>query len=37
MRGFERAAGSDPMDITPLAREISFDTIYSETFTIDHR
>lgn len=37
MRGFERATGSDPMDISQLAREISFDSIYSETFTIDHR
>jgi len=37
LRGFERATGSDPMDITQLAREISFDTIYSETFVIDHR
>ena len=36
-RGFERATGADPMDITPLAREISFDNIYSETFSIDHR
>jgi hypothetical protein len=37
MRGFERATGADPMDVTQLAREISFDAIYSETFTIDHR
>lgn len=37
MRGFERATGADPTDITQLAREISFDTTYSETFVIDHR
>jgi hypothetical protein len=37
LRGFERATGADPMDITQLAREISFDTTYSKTFVIDHR
>ena len=37
LRGFERATGADPTDITQLAREISFDTTYSETFVIDHR
>ncbi len=37
LRGFERATGADPTDITGLAREISFDNIYSETFVVDHR
>jgi len=37
LRGFERATGADPTDIVALAREISFDNIYSETFVIDHR
>jgi hypothetical protein len=37
LRGFERATGADPTDIAGLAREISFDNIYSETFVIDHR
>ena len=36
-RGFERAEGADPAEIAGLAREISFDHIYSETFVIDHR
>ncbi len=36
-RGFERATGADPADITGLAREISFNNIYSETFIIEHR
>lgn len=36
-RGFERATGADPTDITQLARAITFDTTYSETFVIDHR
>jgi hypothetical protein len=37
VRGFERATGADPTDIVALAREISFDNIYSETFVVDHR
>jgi hypothetical protein len=37
LRGFERATGADPTDIVALAREISFDNIYSETFVVDHR
>jgi hypothetical protein len=37
MRGFERATGADPTGIADLAREISFDNIYSETFVVDHR
>jgi len=36
-RGFERATGADPTDVAGLAREISFDTIYTETFVVDHR
>jgi hypothetical protein len=36
-RGFERAEGADPTDIAGLAREISFDHIYSETFVIHHQ
>jgi hypothetical protein len=36
-RGFERAEGADPMDVTGLAAEISFKHIYSKTFVIDHR
>jgi hypothetical protein len=36
-RGFERAEGADPTDIAGLAREISFEHIYSEIFVIDHR
>lgn len=36
-RGFERAAGADPTDITGLARQISFNNIYSRTFVIDHK
>ncbi|MDR3570521.1 MAG: DUF4384 domain-containing protein [Syntrophobacteraceae bacterium] len=36
-RGFERAAGADPTDITGLARKISFNNIYSQTFVIDHK
>ena len=36
-RGFERAMGADPMDISQVATEISFETSYSETFVIDHR
>jgi hypothetical protein len=37
LRGFERATGADPTSIAGLAREISFDNIYSETFIVDHR
>ena len=37
VRGFERATGADPTEIAGLAREISFENIYSETFIIDHR
>jgi len=37
VRGFERATGADPTAIAGLAREISFDNIYSETFVVDHR
>ncbi len=37
VRGFERATGADPTDVAALAREISFDNIYSETFVVDHR
>jgi hypothetical protein len=37
LRGFERAAGQDPTDIAGLAREISFEGIYSEIFVINHR
>jgi hypothetical protein len=37
LRGFERATGADPTDIAALAREISFDNIYTETFVVDHR
>ncbi len=37
LRGFERASGADATDIAGLAREISFDNIYSETFVIEHR
>jgi hypothetical protein len=36
-RGFERATGADPTDITALAKEIAFTNIYSETFVIEHR
>jgi hypothetical protein len=36
-RGFERATGADPAEIAGLAREISFDHIYTETFVIGHR
>jgi len=36
-RGFERATGADPTDIAGLAREISFDNIYTETLVVDHR
>lgn len=36
-RGFERATGADPLDISQLAREISFDSSYSEIFVIEHR
>ncbi|MGO8943976.1 MAG: DUF4384 domain-containing protein [Syntrophobacteraceae bacterium] len=37
VRGFERATGADPTDVAALAREISFDNMYSETFVVDHR
>ena len=37
LRGFERATGEDPTDIAGLAREISFDNIYSATYVIEHR
>jgi hypothetical protein len=37
VRGFQRAAGADPTDITGLAEEISFNNIYSQTFVIDHK
>ena len=37
VRGFERAAGEDPADITGLAKEISFNDIYSQTFVIEHK
>src|SRR5208337_1047929 len=37
LRGFERATWADPTSIAGLAREISFDNIYSETFVVDHR
>ena len=37
VRGFERAAGADPTDITGLAREISFNNIYTRTFVIEHK
>lgn len=37
LRGFERATGADPTDISRLAREISFETAYYETFEINHR
>ncbi len=37
LRGFERAAGADPTGIAGLARGISFDNIYSETYIVDHR
>jgi len=37
LRGFERATGADPTDVAGLAREISFESIYSETFLINHR
>jgi hypothetical protein len=36
-RGFERATGADPTDITGLAREIAFTNTYTETFVIEHR
>jgi len=36
-RGFERATGADPTDISGLAKEITFTNIYSETFVIQHR
>jgi hypothetical protein len=36
-RGFERANGGDPTDITAMAREISFDSVYSETFVVEHK
>lgn len=35
-RGFERAAGEDPTDITGLAKKITFNNIYSQTFVIEH-
>ncbi len=37
VRGFERAAGADPTDIAGLAREISFNNIYTRTFVIEHK
>lgn len=37
VRGFERAAGEDPTDITGLAKGISFNNIYSQTFFIVHK
>ncbi|MGC8493966.1 MAG: DUF4384 domain-containing protein [Syntrophobacteraceae bacterium] len=37
VRGFERAAGEDPTDITGLAKAISFNNIYSQTFVIVHK
>jgi hypothetical protein len=37
LRGFERATGADPTDVSRLAREISFETAYCETFEINHR
>ena len=37
LRGFERATGEDPTDISRLAREISFETAYCETIEINHR
>jgi hypothetical protein len=37
VRGFERATGADPTDIAGLAREISFENVYSETIVIEHR
>ena len=37
VRGFERAAGADPTDITGMAKEISFNNIYSQTIVIEHK
>lgn len=37
LRGFERATGADPTDIAGLAKEISFENIYSETLVVEHR
>ncbi len=37
VRGFERAAGEDPTDITGLAEGISLNNIYSQTFVIVHK
>ncbi len=36
-RGFERATGSDPTDISTLAKEVAYNNIYSETFVVEHR
>lgn len=36
-RGFERAAGAEPVDIAGLANEVAFTNLFSETFIIEHR
>lgn len=36
-RGFERATGADQHDVAPLAVEVFFSGIYSESFIVDHR
>ncbi len=35
-RGFERATGADPTDVSHLAVDISFDNLYSKTIVIEH-
>lgn len=37
IRGFERATGADPTDISGMANDIAFTNLYSETFVIEHR
>ena len=36
-RGFERATGADPTDVATLAREVNFNSLYSDTFLIEHK
>lgn len=36
-RGFERATGADPADISSLAHDIAFTNFYTETIIIEHR
>ena len=37
LRGTEKAETAEPQDIAKFAVEISADTFYSRTFTIDHK